>query len=117
MMGKSSQRKGAAGEKELAEILLQHGYDCIRGGSLTFGEVPDITGLPGVHIECKRVEHFQLYPAMEQAQRDSIKFGDGVPVVFHRSNRHPWVAVMTLTDWLDFYRVWVTLRQGENSGE
>lgn len=49
-MGKSSQRKGADGERELTAILQEYGFDCARGGSLTFGEVPDITGLPGVHV-------------------------------------------------------------------
>lgn len=42
MGGKKSQRKGAAGERELAAILQEHGYDCTRGGSLSFGEVPAV---------------------------------------------------------------------------
>ena len=50
-MGGKSQRKGAAGERELAQILREYGYSCDRGGSLSFGEVADITGLPGIHIE------------------------------------------------------------------
>lgn len=56
MGGKKSQRKGAAGERELAAILQEYGYDCTRGGLLSFGEVPDLSGLPGIHIEVKRVE-------------------------------------------------------------
>lgn len=32
MSGKSSQRKGADGERELAELLREHGYDIRRGG-------------------------------------------------------------------------------------
>lgn len=59
-MGKSSQRKGADGERELATILREHGYDIERGGSQTYGEVPDLMGLPGVHIEVKR--RSQLVP-------------------------------------------------------
>lgn len=82
-----------------------------------YGHDPDLFGVPGIHCESKRAEKFALYPALEQAQRDSVKFGDGVPVVFHRSNRHPWVAVMTLTDWLDFYKSWAALRQAETSSE
>jgi Holliday junction resolvase len=42
-MGSKSQRKGAAGERELAQILREYGYSCDRGGSLSFGEVADIT--------------------------------------------------------------------------
>lgn len=61
-MGRSQQRKGANGERELAAILKNYGYACTRGGSLTFGEVPDITGLPGVHVECKRAEMARFGP-------------------------------------------------------
>lgn len=34
MGGKKSQRKGAAGERELAAILQEYGYDCTRGGDI-----------------------------------------------------------------------------------
>lgn len=84
-----SQRKGASGEKELAAVLKGYGYEVQRGGSLTFGTVPDLVGLPGVHIECKRVERLNLYEAMQQAQRDAERFQDGAPCVFHRRNRKP----------------------------
>lgn len=46
-MSRASQRKGAAGERELAAILRGRGYDIERGGSLSYGEVPDLVGLPG----------------------------------------------------------------------
>ena len=46
MAGRSSQRKGADGERELAALLREYGYTVKRGGSLSFGEVPDLTGLP-----------------------------------------------------------------------
>ena len=49
-MGAKSARKGAAGEREVMAILREHGYNVERGGSLSFGEAPDLTGLPGVHI-------------------------------------------------------------------
>ncbi len=70
-MGKSSQRKGADGERELAMILRDRGYDVERGGSLSYGEVPDLVGLPGVHIEVKRVERLNVLAAMQQAIRDA----------------------------------------------
>ena len=53
-MGKRSQRKGADGERELAAILREYGYTVERGGSMSFGEVPDLVGLPSIHIEVKR---------------------------------------------------------------
>lgn len=103
-MGKGSQRKGADGERELAAVLRDYGFDITRGGSLSFGEVPDLSGLPGVHIEVKRVERLNIMEAMEQAVRDSEDFQDGAPAVFHRRNRCPWLVTMRLDDWLELYR-------------
>ena len=100
MSGKSSQRKGADGERELAALLREYGYPVERGGSLSFGEVPDLTGLPGVHVECKRCEQLRPYDWLEQAQRDAVRFGDGLPAVFFRRNRFPWLVVMRLEDWV-----------------
>ena len=104
MGGKSSQRKGADGERELAALLREYGYPVERGGSLSFGEVPDLTGLPGVHVECKRTERLNLPAAMAQAARDAERFQDGAPAVFHRRNREPWLVTMQLTDWLRIYQ-------------
>ena len=103
-MGKSSQRKGADGERELAAILREHGHDVERGGSQTYGEVPDLVGLPGVHIEVKRVERLNVPEAMAQAIRDSEKFQDGTPTLFHRRNRSPWLVTMRLEDWILLYQ-------------
>ena len=97
------QRKGADGERELAELLRAHGYTITRGGSLSFGERPDLEGLPGVHIEVKRVERLNISEAMTQAIRDAERFQDGAPAVFHRRNRQPWLVTMRLEDWLVFY--------------
>lgn len=102
-MGKTSQRKGADGERELAALLSAAGHECQRGGSLSFGEIPDVLGLPGIHIEVKRVEKLNVGEAMEQAIRDSDRMLDGMPALFHRSNRKPWLVTMRLEDWLKLY--------------
>lgn len=109
-MGKSQQRKGADGERELVTVLREYGFDAERGGSLSFGEVPDITGLPGVHIECKRCEQLRLPEWMQQAIRDSERFRDGIPAVFHRRNRQPWLVTVRLEDFIDLYRAGYTGR-------
>lgn len=103
-MGKGSQRKGANGERELASLLRERGYDVQRGGSLSFGEVPDVLGLPGVHIECKRAETLRLPEWMRQAERDADRFKDGAPAVFFRRSREPWYVCMRLSDWLALYQ-------------
>lgn len=102
-MGKSSQRKGADGERELCAVLAGYGYPVTRGGSMTYGTVPDAVGLPGIHIECKRAEKLNLSAAMAQAVADAQQFNDGVPAVFHRQNRHEWKVTMRLSDWIRLY--------------
>ena len=97
-MGASSQRKGAAGERELAAVLTRYGYEIKRGGSLSFGEVPDLVGLPGVHIEVKRVERLNVPEAMQQAVNDSQRFQDGIPALFHRRSKS--TTSPTLFVWL-----------------
>lgn len=102
-MGTKSQRKGRAGELELARILQAHGYDVSPGIPVSYGQTPDLVGLPGVHIECKRVERLNVPEAMEQAAHDADFFRDGAPAVFHRRNRSPWLVTMRLEDWLSLY--------------
>ena len=99
-MGKSSQRKGTHAERELVGILQQYGYQVERGGSDTYGTIPDLIGLPGIHIECKRVERLNVPEAMKQAVRDPERFRDGSPTVFHRRDREPWLVTMLLSDWI-----------------
>lgn len=102
--GKSSQRKGRAAELELSRILQSHGYDVEPGRAQSYGEVPDLIGLPGVHIEVKRVERLNVPEAMAQAIRDSEKFNDGTPTLFHRRSRSPWLVTMLMGDWLALYK-------------
>ncbi len=104
MRGKASQRKGRAGELELARLLQGYGYDVQPGRAQSYGEVPDLSGLPGVHIECKRVERLNVPEAMAQAERDAERFQDGAPTVFHRRSRGPWLVTQRLEDWIKLYR-------------
>lgn len=102
-MGAKSQRKGRAAELELARILRGHGYPVEAGRARSYGELPDLSGLPGIHIECKRAETLRLSEWMEQSERDAARFGDGVPAVFFRRSRSPWCVVMKLEDWMAIY--------------
>lgn len=103
-MGKSSQRKGRDGERELRDRLRKYGYAVECGEAVSFGEDPDLVGLPGIHIECKRVERLNVPEAMQQAVRDSERFRDGMPALFHRRNRQPWLVTMRLDDWMKVYK-------------
>ena len=102
-MSRSQQRKGADGEKELTSLLRRAGYPVSWGGNKTFGAVPDVSGLPGIHVEVKRRERLNITEAMEQAERDADRFRDGAPAVFHRKNKSPWLVTMKLSDWLPLY--------------
>lgn len=68
----NSRQKGAAGERELAKALRSHGFETRRGQQYcgSNGDA-DVVGLPGVHIECKRVERLNLEDAMAQSRTDA----------------------------------------------
>ena len=102
-MGRSQQRKGRAGELELSRLLQEYGCNVQPGRAQSYGDVPDVSGLPGVHAEVKRVERLNISQAMAQAVRDAEHFQDGAPTVFHRRNREPWLVTMRLPDWLELY--------------
>ncbi len=94
-MGRMQRTKGAAGERELARELRRIGFaDCRRGQQYSGLEGRDVVGVPGVHAESKRTERLSLYKALGQATEDADT-GD-VPVVFHRANQKPWVAIVEL---------------------
>lgn len=98
----NSKAKGARGERELASKLKEYGYDCRRGQQYcgANGDA-DVVGLPGIHIECKRVEHLNIYDAISQAKHD--KKDDELPAVFHRKNESKWLVTMELDDWMQIF--------------
>lgn len=98
----NSKKKGKRGELEIAHILQDRGYDARRSQQFcgAMGDA-DVIGLPGVHIEVKRVEALNIENAMQQSRVDARE-GE-IPVVFHRRNGKKWLVTMELTDWLDLY--------------
>lgn len=105
-MAKNSRAKGKRGEIELAHKLREHGYSARRGQQYSGTETSaDVVGLPGIHIECKRVEALNIYAAIMQAVNDTGASGE-LPAVFHRKNNQPWLVTMRLEEWLALYRRW-----------
>lgn len=111
-MGKASRDKGKRGERELAARLRDYGYDCRRGQQFCGrnGDA-DVVGLPGIHIECKRVERLNLLEAMKQSVEDAVAAAltqdrQVLPAVFHRRDRECWLVTMRLSDWIEIYREW-----------
>lgn len=103
MSGRKSQRKGRDGELEIVKIFQAHGIDAQPGDPVSYGSTPDVTNIPYIHPEVKRCEQIRLVQWMQQAVRDSEKFHDGMPTIFHRQNRQDWLCTMRLTDWLQLY--------------
>ena len=111
----NSRKKGKTGELELAKKLREYGYDCRRGQQYSgiHGDA-DVVGLPGIHIECKRVERLDLIAAMDQSKRDANP-GE-IPAVFHRKNHCRWMVTVSLDDFILLYREWESGRSIENEG-
>lgn len=98
-MGKSQREKGKAGEREIARLLRDMGFDAHRSAQYAGGteESADVVGIPGIHIEVKRQETVRIHEWIAQAERDC---GENVPCVFHRRSREPWYCTMPLIDFL-----------------
>jgi len=106
-MPKNGNRKGKDGERELAEYFRSRGYEARRGKQFSGGDdSPDVVhSLPGVHVECKRVENLNVIQALDQAIRDA---GPGKkPVVFHRKNRTPWLVTLKAEDFFDLAELYL----------
>lgn len=108
--GSYSRNRGKRGERDLALFCREHGYPDVhrtaqyRGNT---GEAGDLEGLPGIHVECKYVEKFELRKSLAQAVHDSDAKGSGdIPVVFQRGANQKWIAVMRAEDFFEIYRKW-----------
>ncbi len=116
-MAINSRMKGKRGELELAHLLNQEGFETRRGQQYcgANGDA-DVVGLPGVHIECKRVENLNLLKAYEQACHDAAARKE-IPAVFHRKNHSPWLVTVGLKDFLRIYREFLEgcEKNGENT--
>lgn len=102
-MSRMSRTKGKVGEREVAALLREHGFEGARGVQYQGSrDSADVVGLPGFHIEVKRVEAFSAYKALEQAAEDSA--GAATPIVFHRSNARQWIVVLNADSFLDLLK-------------
>lgn len=99
----NSREKGKRGEREVANLLKQWGYDEAHRGQQFHGgaDSPDVVGLPHMHIEVKRTECLRLMDAYEQSFRDSNM--NEIPLVIHKKNREPWFVTLTIEDFMKIY--------------
>ena len=107
-MGIMQNRKGKAGERELARRLTK--LLGVPKGSIyrsrqycgAGGDHGDVLGVEGLHIESKRQERGTntLYKWIDQASEDAGR--DDVAVVMHRMSLRPWICVIELEDIVKF---------------
>lgn len=107
----NSRDKGKRGERELAGVLRDYGYDCRRGQQFNGLDGEDVVGLDYMHIECKRVQSLNIDEAMEQAKRDAKD--NQIPAVFHRKNNKKWKVTLELDDWMKLYNEYYTNKKLE----
>lgn len=104
---KNSRQKGAAAEREFAAVLKTRGFTARRGQQFSGGgDSPDVVcdDLTGVHLEIKRVEASKVpYDWLDQAIRDAKT--KPLPIVFHRRNGKPWIAICRAEDMLDLLAI------------
>ena len=103
LMAINSKAKGKRGEIEIVRMLREYGYDCRRGQQYcgANGDA-DVVGLPGLHLEIKRVEKLNVENALRQAEADA-KAGE-IPVVMHRANREEWKVTLRLKDFMEIWK-------------
>ena len=101
----NSRDKGKRGELEVAHLLKEHGFDARRGQQFSGANGDaDVVGLPGLHLEIKRVEKLNIENAVEQSIRDARE-GEK-PAVMHRKNRRKWLVTMPFDEWIELYQAW-----------
>ena len=117
-MAINSKRKGNVGERELANILKDYGYQCRRGRQYNGLEGEDVVGLDYIHIECKRVQKLNIEEALQQAKKDSRS--EQIPAVFHRKNGEKWKVTMELSSRIKLYNSYYSdmkLKEAEGYSE
>ena len=99
----NSRTKGKCGELELVNFLKERGIPAARGQQFKGGgDSPDVVAggiLQNFHIEVKRVQAGNPYNWMEQACTDADLCK--IPVVAHRKNNKPWLAILDMRDFIN----------------
>lgn len=101
-LGKKSRNKGKRGERQVASMLTERGFEARRGVQFKGGlNSPDVIcdDLYWAQCEVKYVESLNIYKAMNQAKHDCQ--GSKVPLVFHKKNNRELLVTMTFFDWIN----------------
>ena len=104
----NSNAKGKRGEREFANLCKKYGFGDARRSQQYAGinNDADVVGLPGLHVEVKRVQALNIDKAIDQTIRD--KADDELGIVAHRKNNRPWLVTMEFDDWMEIYKRYLT---------
>ena len=99
----NSRTKGANYERKIAKRLSKHfGLELCRtplsGGMDWKGDILPIFGEIPYHIECKKIERFNIWKAIAQAERDCPE--EKTPIVIFSRNRTEDYVCIKLEDFL-----------------
>ena len=108
-MGKFSRDKGKRGERATAnelrdvfpDLSIKRGLQSRDGGA----EVPDVVGIPGLHIEVKTGKLPNPRAALAQAKKDCRDLT--LPVAVIRDDRQKPFMVMDWKNFLEILKPWV----------
>lgn len=101
----SSRTKHFRAHQEFALACRALGFPGVRcsGGMLA------TESLPGLSVCIRRTERLRLEQTMNAMEEGSW---DALPVLAHRSNRHPWRVTMRLDVFLRLYRAYLSVVSG-----
>jgi Holliday junction resolvase len=103
-MSRSQRDKGAQFERDVQDLARAHGFTACRRAFASGAQGgADLTGIPGVALECKRQETVRLREWWAQAEAAADP-GE-VPVVALRWSRGPALAVLPLEELLALLRL------------
>ena len=99
----NSRNKGKCGELELVNFLKERGIEARRGQQYEgSSDSPDVIAggcVAGIHFEVKRVQAGNPYNWHHQACTDADLCK--IPVVAHRKNNKPWLAILDMRDFIN----------------
>jgi len=108
-MSKSQRDKGHGFERDIVNLLKEHGYEAARNLTQTRDSGGDIN-LPRWLFECKRYAKIAVYTWLDQAI-NSAK-GKQTPVVVAKADRREAIVIMRL---LDFMELMEHVEKGEKT--
>ncbi len=121
-LGRYAKSKGKRGEREIANLLKEHGFTSARRTAQfcgKSGDASDVVGLPGYHVEVKYVERLNLWTAVDQAERDSKAHEESTgekltPVIFFRKRGRHWLVCLDAEKFLELVKAGVSEHERAN---